>query len=247
MKFQFVSDLHLEFNSDFVITPTAPYLLLAGDICSFEEFQLFHDFLKYYSPKFNMIFHVSGNHEYYNYNNIPMEQIDYKLKSLKRQFNNYHYLNNESVRLDDVLIIGTTLWTYIPPEHTHIIENSMQDYRYIRIGRGVSENRPLTVSDTQEFHYRAIRFIRDCIDTHPNLKKILLTHHKPLWENTRKRILTHAFETDVSELVSSIDVCVSGHTHESMDKTVEGTRFLSNPCGYEGETTGYQPACTFTI
>ncbi len=62
--FQLISDLHLEMGSYFNLKAKAPYLLLVGDI-GYPESQIYKDFLKQYSKKFDKIFYISGNHEYY--------------------------------------------------------------------------------------------------------------------------------------------------------------------------------------
>jgi 3',5'-cyclic AMP phosphodiesterase CpdA len=132
MKIQIVSDLHLEFYSKDtfnLITPAAPILCLVGDICVCGDpvdFQKLLSFLRHFSPKFEAIVHVAGNHEYYTKsragpaelitNTIP--EIDKKLRALTKTIPNYHYLNNSTWTykndMREIVFIGTTLWTHIP-------------------------------------------------------------------------------------------------------------------------------------
>lgn len=43
-------------------------------------------------------------------------------------------------------------------------------------------------------------------------------------------------------LVEQADVWIFGHTHYSIDTDVHGCRVTSNPRGYPGEETGFDPS-----
>lgn len=97
MKFQIISDLHLEYYNVLpdiskIFKKAAPNLILTGDVCYFKH----HNFLKFFievSKNYDKIFYIPGNHEYYAYYEIPdisYSEIDYiieeKLKYLKNVF-----------------------------------------------------------------------------------------------------------------------------------------------------------------
>jgi len=64
-RFQYVSDLHLEFRKKVLrIPPVAPFLLLAGDI-GYPCRSLYREFLRYAAHDFEKVFLVAGNHEFY--------------------------------------------------------------------------------------------------------------------------------------------------------------------------------------
>jgi len=74
MRVQYISDIHLELYKDlpeaaFVnfITPDAPYLALCGDI-GIPDFKNYEKFISWCAPRWNKIFIIAGNHEYYNFN-----------------------------------------------------------------------------------------------------------------------------------------------------------------------------------
>lgn len=140
MKFQIVSDLHLEFRGNNFINlfvPSAPVLCMVGDICACgnpDDFAVFVNFLKYITPKYSCVLHVAGNHEYYTAGssnnqiaNNTMADIDLRLKNLTKTFSNYHYLNNSTFELvskkgKHYVFIGTTLWSQIPKKKVIINE-----------------------------------------------------------------------------------------------------------------------------
>lgn len=73
-RIQFASDLHIEASSSYeevkcILTPSAPYLVLAGDICQASDvvpFSWFEKLLAHLSPLYEAIFYVAGNHSFYN-------------------------------------------------------------------------------------------------------------------------------------------------------------------------------------
>jgi len=46
-----------------------------------------------------------------------------------------HFLDNASIELgDDIIIIGTTLWSHIKPRERSVIEYCLNDFNYINVG-----------------------------------------------------------------------------------------------------------------
>jgi Icc-related predicted phosphoesterase len=65
----------------------------------------------------------------------------------------------------------------------------------------------------------------------------VVTHHLPhamsIHEKYQRSALNPAFASDLSELVCApVALWIHGHTHESMDYTLAGTRVVCNPRGY---------------
>ncbi len=64
LRIQIISDIHLEVNKSFEVTPMAPYLALLGDIgdpCSGR----YLNFLKKQASQFEKVFVLIGNHSCY--------------------------------------------------------------------------------------------------------------------------------------------------------------------------------------
>lgn len=96
---QYISDIHLEFlHIEAVksiickIIPTAPIIVLAGDIGNpFSKNNHYEKFIEEMSKKFEKVFLISGNHEYYH-NNIDM--VEEKIKTVTSKYMNVTYLQN---------------------------------------------------------------------------------------------------------------------------------------------------------
>lgn len=119
-NFQIVSDLHIEYNTDEVpdpltlITPSADILILAGDIGSFYKYSQLKTFLINLCPQFKVVIYVPGNHEYYTMKGYPpqkMNQLLQRFIKMEESINNLYVLNRSSVQIDNVCIVGCTLWS----------------------------------------------------------------------------------------------------------------------------------------
>jgi len=247
--FQIASDLHIEHLSADVpeaelaklIVPKAPILCLVGDVWNFNNTN-YQKFFKYYSGKFRRILFVAGNHEYYNNGGsyLSKSEIDFHMD---RMFagTNVTFLNRKSLVIEGVRFIGATLWSHIPAERSHIVTQSMNDYKRI-----IEEKTPITTDYVGRQHQQDLQFIMQEILTGIKLGQtnVVLTHHTPLIEGTsapqHKDSKTNcAFSSDLSHMIcqKTVAVWVCGHTHHNFDIQVDGTRVVSNQKGYRHSPT----------
>jgi hypothetical protein len=102
--FQYFSDLHLERKWKIPkISQVSDNLLLAGDIGHPKD-EIYQEFFKECSKKYERIFVVDGNHEWDCGKPDPERFQKLKLENVK-------LLENSHVELDDHVILGSTLWT----------------------------------------------------------------------------------------------------------------------------------------
>ncbi len=146
MKFQIVSDLHLEFGTISIKNNGADTLILSGDICLANDLfdhdphgilsqtgksYLYHTFFQECSERFKNVIYVSGNHEHYHGDIAKShDRLKEKLSYLK----NLHILECESITIDDIIFVGGTLWTDMNKEDPLTlgsIKGVMNDYRII--------------------------------------------------------------------------------------------------------------------
>jgi hypothetical protein len=265
---QYVSDLHLEFYSsgDFkrALTPAAPYLALAGDI-GYPNKTLFVRFLEYVSSNWKMVFYIPGNHEYYD---LHVNKVKYKhrfgesystrqaiIHELTSAFHNIKYLNSSDPTYyfedHNIALIGLTLWTHIPDSMPIDAMNdfSMITYEYV-------DNKPVYwTPDIQNRIYERERAMLGAqIDywTARESRIIVMTHHMPSYELIDPKYasspLNPAFASECTDLLTpALKVWIYGHTHTASDRVLNNTRFVCNPGGYPGETTGHNPTATITI
>ena len=177
MKIQVVSDIHLEFGPISIENAgDTDVLILSGDICvvndlaerdsynirgEHDKSNQYHTFFQECCARFPHVVYVMGNHEHYHGDyNVTAKHIRERLGYLA----NLHFLDKESVILNDVLFIGGTLWTDMNKEDPITLS---------RIGRMMNDYQ--TVEDSSEVvHYKA--FI-------PKDKPVGVTDHQ-WWNET---------------------------------------------------------------
>lgn len=150
MKVAICSDLHLEFGPIKLKNPgDVDVLILSGDILVERDLdvydfrsietgfmrqrsQMFHEFFQNVCYEFPHVLYVAGNHEHYH------GDFKYTLSELKKKlahYNNLHVLDKETFELNDVVFIGSTLWTDMNKEDPitlHAMTRMMNDFRCVQ-------------------------------------------------------------------------------------------------------------------
>ena len=215
---------------------------------------------------YNKIFYVPGNHEYYNLlnNKKSKTECDEELDLLSSKFDNIVILNNKTYYIDDVKMIGTTLWSNIPDEQSVYINKSINfsteksvfvskinDYYMIK----KYDNHklvPITTDDTNKWNRESIEFIQQQTDN-IDVPCIILTHHSPLFSDDTLNIYTahpkylngknnFAFHNDLKYLLKKpIGAWLYGHTHYTNQFNYNGVIIGTNQLGYNNEETNFNP------
>lgn len=253
MIIQYASDLHLEFqlNRRFVfnngIKPEGDCLILAGDIANLFKLDHYSNFWDWCSENYDLTVMVPGNHDYYGCWGSREELT----KPFKREIrSNVFCCNNTVIRLRNVDIICSTLWSEIKPEYAFAVAKGLLDFRAISIG-----NSPMMVEDYQWIHKESLCFVQRAVQTSPAEQIIVVTHHLPshavLADVFEGSVLNSGFVTELGNWIadSSIGYWIYGHSHVSIEQTIGNTRLLSNQLGYiaYGEGERYQSDKSFVI
>ena len=256
MKVQVCSDLHLE-RAEFLLENThkADVLVLSGDIlgAKFLEgrkpydptdsplFQRFDAFMRNVSLNFAEVVYVAGNHEYYGYKWRKTIQV---LREYTSFFKNIHFLEQDSIWLDDVKFIGGVLWTDLnkgDPLTLHAIRDVMNDFRVIvDEDRGFTKLKPFT---TTEYHKETLKYFAQSLVGVE--KAVVCTHHAPSAKSvckqyTEQYVTNGAYFSDLSEFIldhPQIKLWTHGHMHDAVDYQIGDTRVVCNPRGYVGYET----------
>jgi len=204
-----VSDLHLEFCKNSIdkyckLMPKKDVLILAGDI-GLPNKKHFSRFLSLCSQKYRTIIFVPGNHEYYSeYEDEEIEEICIK--------NGVIMLQNEILIYEDVVFIGTTLWTNLQDKNQNEL-SLMNDFHYIPW---------LNTKVWNEKHKTAINFIQKMLNEYHDKDCIVITHHAPsikcISEEYKNDILNICFFTDLEYLFENenLKCWIFGHTHKTL-------------------------------
>ena len=256
MKIRIASDLHTEFWPGIVLVDTLSEVLppldtdaesvlcLAGDIGLFHRANTWLSILKHLAKRFKAVVFVAGNHEFYH--NSYFDQIEMLQKEIKLP-DNVHFLENNSIEIEDTVFIGATLWTNMDDwdEMTmRLAHRAMTDYQCMRTGMGHMAQ----VSDTILKFEESEKYIFDTmveymVKSDKPWKQVVLTHHMPSYESVNARFkgdnLNAAFATELGNKIyqcMSPNVWIHGHTHDSCDYMIgTDTQVICNPYGYRAQ------------
>lgn len=237
MKIQICSDLHLEINKnqdyDSFLKPIAPILFLAGDIGDCSQTYC-KNFFKWISENFKKSFLVAGNHEYYSIkDHMNMHNKEQLLRNVINQFNNIVFLDNEYYEMDNYIVLGTTLWSYIKPNEENIVSLILNDFNHIYLDK----NKKLDIKTYNNLYKKNYAWLRNQINKFSNKNIIILTHHLPTFlaiDNKYKNCgYNSAFASHSEELIKeNVKYWIFGHSHSSKDLIVNNCRLIANPHGY---------------
>ncbi len=179
LRLQFVGNLFVDRSYDhfskFVLSNHSPYVALLGNIGSPFSPRT-HEFLDYCSQSWDRVFWIPGPHELGYSSNYPsytsfrdnldcMENLAARKKSLT-------ILNQGSTTIENVQIVGASLWT---PVHPYRVEGKYQQPEFYQIQKyGTTKLSPIDLSD---WHSEDISFVKEKLET--NTPTIVLTHHLP--------------------------------------------------------------------
>lgn len=251
MKIWIVSDLHLEFGEPFDVEPPldADVMVCAGDVLIKGVIPSMAWLTKRLALKIPVIF-VAGNHEFYG------ASVQESLRDAKMAgYPNLHFLENDVVEIDGVLFIGGTLWSDFrlfgrdPQVAMSYAQSGMNDFKKIKLSKNpYFKFRPM---HAYRRHVETREFIANELRKRSGQRTVVITHHAPsprsIATEFRHDPLSACYASDLEDLIrdSAPTLWVHGHVHHRNDYAVADTRIVSNPRGYPGENTGFEP--TFVV
>jgi predicted phosphodiesterase len=246
MRIRVLSDLHLEFQRWTPPPAPADVVVLAGDIhAGAEGIRWGRD----HFPDTEIVY-VPGNHEYYG---AVMTEVQAQLRREARRFG-VHLLDANAVEIAGVRFLGATLWTNFELDGRGdaeiaramaLAQTAMSDYSVIRAKHGA----PISPDETCALHHLQVDWLAGALATPYAEPTVVVTHHLPHPDSIHAKYrgdpLNACFASDLSTLVRApVALWIHGHTHESMDYRVNGTRVVCNPRGYlpDEPNPGFKPA-----
>src|SRR6185437_8253206 len=233
-RFRVFSDLHLEFH-DWTPPPAATEaILLAGDIAVGTHGI---EWARRHFPDTPIIY-VPGNHEFFG---AALPDALAALRS-RAQRADVHFLDGDECVVGGTRFLGATLWTDYalygssPAALDRAMadaESEMADFRMIKWTNGDCLNPELV----RDMHLTRTQWLGKRLAEPFVGPTVVITHHlphrlsiHPKYEGTR---FNPCFASDLDHLVREpVALWVHGHTHESIDYVVNGTRVVCNPRGY---------------
>jgi len=247
MKFQVLSDIHLEFPGVLDIieeTPPvlAPNLALLGDI-GYPSKKEYQEFVLKQSKRFERVFLVAGNHEYYK---GIYEDVNEEIAKLCATTTNVFFMNKIDLWFEEenTVVLGTTLWSNIPEDVKDYAKFSCNDYRQIYLRAGAEDTpekkRKLTPDDQNEWHKSDVEWLKTQIEKakQKNFKVVVFTHHAPTDKNTllpeeQDQPFQYITMTNLEHMLGDpVNLWCFGHSHRTSVQMLKGTKVASNQLGY---------------
>ncbi|KPM36403.1 hypothetical protein AK830_g10175 [Neonectria ditissima] len=204
---QIMSDLHLELNqqySTFDFPAKAPLLVLGGDIGRLVDYEPFLGFLARQTARFDKVFLVLGNHEFYKMSYDT--GIEKALELEKEEVLGGKLVLMHRNRWDDpdskLTILGCTLWSNIPPAAEDDVALRVSDYKMIQ---------GWTVARHNACHAEEVSWLTTSLPDVDAADRLVLvvTHHAPCIKGAsrpehEKNPWKAAFATDVLQRPEAI-------------------------------------------
>jgi len=260
MKIRICSDLHTEFIKFNKIEKTLnrilpidtedkdTILVCAGDIGTYRYYtSTYKPFFRIMSERFRKVIVVPGNHSWYS---SSVWGIEASIWDDKKVPDNVHYLDNKSLVVDDVLFIGSALWTDFfrqDPFAMQYASRNMSDFELIKkstpeiradYGQIIATNRVLPF-DTVIRHKESVAFIKSELEKHNDMKTVMVSHHAPTAMSVPERFkgasLNGAYYSNLEDIMldnNQIKYWIHGHMHDSTSYEVGSTQVICNPFGY---------------
>jgi predicted phosphodiesterase len=233
LKLNVLSDLHLSFGAPEVPDNDADIVILAGDIARPPEAIAWAQMLG------KPVLYVPGNHEFYG-GTVPGT-----LRALAQLSagTNVRVLDDAETTFGGVRFIGSTLWTdflLFGPEGERNLamrEAARFMHDFTRIRREDDSTVLFTPADAAaRFHVHS-RYLDARLEERVPMPTVVITHHAPSPGSIHPRFagsrLNACFVSNAEHLLDGrARLWIHGHTHDSFDYVVNGTRVVCNPRGY---------------
>ncbi|HEY8708828.1 MAG TPA: metallophosphoesterase [Burkholderiaceae bacterium] len=234
MKLNILSDLHLGFGAFDRPENDADVVILAGDIARPREAVGWA--LRFEKP----VLYVLGNHEFYG------SSIDGAADELKRLCagTHVHVLDNSEIVIGRVRFLGTTLWTDFElfgageKKVAAMAEARRLIRDFSRIALAEAADAVFSPEDSAALFQRHAGWLDGRLAAAHDGPTVVITHHAPSRKSIHPRfvdsLLNACFVSDAERLIGAdrAQLWIHGHTHDSFDYFVNGTRIVCNPRGY---------------
>ncbi|MBO0132285.1 metallophosphoesterase [Agrobacterium burrii] len=250
MKIWTISDLHLEFGVPFgkPAPADADVLVCAGDLLT-RGVVASIEWLAHNIAPSRPVVCVAGNHEFYG---GSIQEGLRNAREAASRHPNLHFLENDAVEISGVRFIGGTLWTDFrllssdPQFAMTAAQSGMNDFRKIKFAKVPFQKfKPI---HAYRKHMETRAFVASELEKARTKKTVVVSHHAPsarsISNEFRSDPLAPCYASDLENLIFETPpaLWVHGHVHHRNDYSIGSCRVVSNPRGYPGERTNFDPA-----
>jgi predicted phosphodiesterase len=253
MKLHVMSDLHLSMAGMDVADTDADVVVLAGDIARPDKACAWARQIT------KPVLYVAGNHEHYH-GDLPGTLAELRRHSAGSTL---RVLECDVWVHGGVRFLGATLWSdfrLFDDDGTRARAMTdavalIRDFQRIRVD--ADGGPPFTPQHSQALFDRTAAWLDARLQEPFDGPTVVVTHHAPSPRSIHPRFegsrLNGCFVSDLERLMGAprVTLWIHGHTHDSFDYTVRGTRVLCNPRGYMlqgvGENAAFDPALVVEV
>ena len=243
MKLNILSDLHLGQGAMPLPHADADLVILAGDIARPEPAMAWATQIE------RPVLYVAGNHEFYG-SSIAATLARLKALSVGSRV---RVLDDDEVVIGGVRFLGCTLWTdfglFGPGEARATAEAAgvrfTRDFSRIFVDDALQQ--PFTPGDSAQLFAAHAAWLAQRLAIPHNGPTVVITHHAPSARSIHPRFagspVNACFVSNADALLQGdrVQLWIHGHTHDSFDYGVNGTRVVCNPRGYARDGVNENP------
>ena len=239
-----VSDLHLEGSGmDSLFNPDWDYLVIAGDLSA--NYNAMENFFAYKIPTHIPVIYVLGNHEY---EGKRIDTVIPKIREIIKPYENVILLDNESVIIDGIKFIGSTLWTNFElygneiekiKENMHWANYNISDFSWMFKKNDKEKYELYKPEDMRKESLKAIEFLKkELMDDSFEGNKVVISHFAPCNQSINKdfsdkeKFNSSYWVNSLEELMGYSKYWLHGHTHDNYNYNINGTEVICNPRGF---------------
>jgi hypothetical protein len=197
---------------------------------------------------------VAGNHEFYK--SAYFEALE-EGRECARELG-VHFVENGTARLGRLRVVGATLWTDYDLFGTRLREAAMRTasdalHDHQRIKWNLNPWARFRPQEARALHLQSRSYIEAELAIPHDGPTIVLSHHGAALDAVRPasrgQMIAAAYTSDMLPVIDRYQpyAWIWGHTHFAVDLRRGRTRLISNPCGYAGEVTGFDPSFTIEV
>lgn len=238
MRLHILSDLHLSMQGLALPETHADVTILAGDIARPQAAMTWAGQIQ------GPVLFVPGNHEFYG---GDIAGVRAQLAEAAQQ-HHIQLLDQRAVVINGVRFLGTTLWTdfelFGTDQRQQAMEKTGQFMRDFQVIRSTDDQR-FTPEDSARLFRQQYDWLDHMLDEPFDGPTVVITHHAPSLRSVHPRfedsLISAGFVSDCTGLMGRACLWIHGHTHDSFDYTVRGTRVVCNPRGYYRDGVNENP------
>jgi predicted phosphodiesterase len=243
LKLGYISDLHVEFYNENLVPEVMKNfnedkLVIAGDT-AVTPIMLSNTIDAFFEHGIKTIFLVLGNHEFFQKDNLKLEEKFKLYKDVLKSKKNVFLLDGDIIEIEGKRIFGFNPFydsSYLKNKYPYL-SDSMIEKKFNEIyTKGMADHKFIALSDMKEWHNKELEKLKkiDKVD-------LIISHVKPVnidrffARQFRGSDFNTMFSFNGTEFFYKTDNWIFGHTHNPTVFELAGVKFFSNPLGYPGE------------